>query len=219
MVGLPSVVVMALPFVCTCWCLSQDDEYTTLATAGHCVVSVNDVVSVKNPYDGRLVQCRVIGQDKENDVALLRAFTKDIGKLEVRPVAAPRNGRASVETRRGVLFGDVRGDVVAIPGITERELVGCRVVPGDSGSAVVQAGQVVGCLTHSVGNVAGGFTPTVDRASSDCFNGKCVPDLNVTGPTLSGLDMEVSIRDVILAVLGWFLNSWYSKKQAATGTT
>lgn len=213
MVGLPSVVVMSMPFICTCWCISQDSEYTTLATAGHCVVEVGSVVTVKSPHDGRAVSCRVIGQDKENDVALLRAFTKEIGQLEVRPIASPQNGRASVETRRGTLYGDVRGDVVAIPGITERELVGCRVVPGDSGSAVVQSGNVVGCLTHSIGNGSGGFTPTVDRVASDCFNGKCVPDVKVQTPSIAGLDMEVSMRDVILAVLGWFLNTWYTKKQ------
>lgn len=216
MISLPSVVVMAAPFVCTCWCISQDSEYTTLATAGHCVVDVGSVVTVENPHDGRRVSCRVIGQDKENDVALLRAYTSQIGALEVRPLSSPRNGPATVETRRGTLSGRVVGDVVSIPGITPRELVDCRVIPGDSGSAVVQSGSVVGCVTHSVGNRSGGFTPTVDRAASDCFNGRCVPELTLPTPSIGGLDLDLSIRDLIAAVVGWFANVFYRKRTLAT---
>lgn len=192
---------MILPALCTIGGLQQDDEHTYWSTAAHCVPPVGQIVMIESPIPPHSpVEARVISRDAANDTAILKCWTKQVGKIQTQRVTEPTEGPARIETHRGTVPAIITADELAIRGLTPRQLALATVVPGDSGSPIMQRDNVVGIVSHSVDGCRTGFCPGTLAGNRA---GGILDDFQ-RGIAADGVQQmqTISWRDIVLAAAG-----------------
>jgi len=204
---------MLLPALCTLFGLQQDSEHTWWATAAHCLPPVGQIVLIQHPTDAtKKIEARVIARNEIDDTGIVKAWTKDCGIITTKNVVEPEIGPALISTHRGTIEGFITNDEIAIRGLSPRRLANARVIPGDSGSAILQDDDVVGVVTHTVDGCRTGFCPGTLAQNKQ---GGLIDEFE-TAVTRKGINQltEITMRDVILAIAAFIGGSWWTNNQA-----
>jgi len=156
----PSITKSLLPALCTIFAVAQDAEHTYWGTAAHCAPPVGQIMVIASPDgSGRPIEARVIERDQANDTAILKAWTKEVGPVKCTNTDHPANDAARITSHRGDIPAIVQPGSIDIAGHTPRRLATAMIMPGDSGSPVIQRDKIVGVVSHKVGNCESGFCP------------------------------------------------------------
>lgn len=201
-------IVAPLKSGCSCVFFDHDDEFGYGLTAAHCVTAGGEVTAVG--LTGKEFRCRVIAVDKERDLAVVKCFVEHVGNVSL-PLAHHEPGEVSLygfpagsyQVQEGLVTGEVRrldhSDKLIID-------TPSTVRAGFSGGAVVSDSGLVGIVTHQVSGGAGCSVTDwfVDRAVS-----RAADKVQTQVTTAANDSLQFSLRDGIMAAIGWFLFRYF----------